>query len=124
MNRFTYYDGLNVGCYLWDKPGGDTVMTNPAIRKLAAYEDTGLTPEEVAELARAKAEERIIIMPFRIGEIVYEVIPNNYHTKSRLGKPYIEERKIGYDWLKEIGKSIFATREEAEAALERRKTNE
>lgn len=34
-----------------------------AITRLAAYEDTGLTPEEVAELAEAKQEGRLILPP-------------------------------------------------------------
>ena len=33
-----------------------------AIERLAAYEDTGLTPEEVAELARAKDRGRLVTL--------------------------------------------------------------
>jgi len=32
-----------------------------AINKLAAYEDTGLTPERCAELAAAEAEARLVV---------------------------------------------------------------
>ena len=31
--------------------------------RLAAYQDTGLTPEEVAELAKVKQEGRLVILP-------------------------------------------------------------
>lgn len=37
--------------------------------RLAAYEDTGLTPEEVQKIATAKAEGRLIIRPFTWDEI-------------------------------------------------------
>lgn len=33
-----------------------------AISRLAAYEDTGLTPEEVAELAEAKKAGRLVVL--------------------------------------------------------------
>jgi hypothetical protein len=33
------------------------------IKRLCEYEDTGLTPEEVAELAKAKADGRCVVLP-------------------------------------------------------------
>ena len=39
--------------------------------KLAAYEDSGLSPEEVQELAKAKADGRLVVLPCKIGEKVY-----------------------------------------------------
>lgn len=43
-----------------DGSGCNCIGANKAYDRLAAYEDTGLTPEEVAELARAKSEGRIV----------------------------------------------------------------
>lgn len=38
-------------------------ILNYASEKLAAYEASGLTPEEVQELAQAKAEGRLVVLP-------------------------------------------------------------
>lgn len=50
------------------KNGHDDICDQIANR-LAAYEDTGLTPEEVQKIATAKAEGRLIIRPFTWEEI-------------------------------------------------------
>jgi hypothetical protein len=42
-----------------------------AIDRLAAYEDTGLTPEEVAELAKAKADGRLMVLPCKVGDYLW-----------------------------------------------------
>jgi hypothetical protein len=34
--------------------------------RLAAYEDTGLSPEEVAELAKAKEDGRLVVLPCKV----------------------------------------------------------
>lgn len=41
--------------------------------RLASYEDTGLTPEEVAKLAEAKADGRLVELPCKIGADVYTI---------------------------------------------------
>lgn len=59
MERLTecdYLDGIKVGNL---KVGVDT---RDAIDHLSAYEDTGLEPEEVAELAQAKADGRLVVL--------------------------------------------------------------
>lgn len=35
-------------------------------KELAAYEDTGLSPEEVAELAKAKEDGRLVVLPCKV----------------------------------------------------------
>lgn len=40
----------------------------PAIERLAAYEDTGLEPEEVAALAEAEQDGRLVVLPCKVGE--------------------------------------------------------
>ena len=42
--------------------------------KLAAYEDSGLSPEEVQELAKAKAEGRLVVLPCKVGDTVYAIV--------------------------------------------------
>ena len=49
----------------WSKPAQE------AIDRLAAYEDSGLSPEEVQELAKAKADGRVMMLPCKPGDKVY-----------------------------------------------------
>lgn len=123
--------------------------------RLAAYEDTGLTPEEVAalvkdwsdlctivgecggidrmrELAEADKDGRLVVLPCKVGDIVWANLDGMRHTR----KCVIEFANIGsrvttivfstVDGLREqygvnpcsFGKTVFLTREEAEKALE------
>ena len=48
--------------------------------RLAAYEDSGLSPEEVQKMARAKAEGRLVVLPETgIGDL-----SDGYHTFNEL----------------------------------------
>lgn len=114
---------------------------------LAAYEDTGLTPEQCAEyakadregryivlrdaeqegikrlreLAEADKEGRIVVLPCKVGDTVYKVIT------IQAQKPVMLETRVktlgqAADVSQLIGKknkviNIFLTREQAEAAL-------
>lgn len=44
-----------------------------AISKLGAYEDTGLSPECMMELAMAQEERRLVVLPCGIGSTVYVI---------------------------------------------------
>ena len=111
--------------------------------ELAAYEDTGLTPERCAEFARADAEGRYIVMrdaeqegvarlrelaeadkngrvvvlPCKVGTATYYIhYPIAlYPDKS---EPEIKRGIFTLPDLDRFGHSVFLTREEAEAALE------
>lgn len=101
------------------------VKDNEAITRLAEYEDSGLSPEEVQEFAKAKAEGRLVVLPCKTEDTVFIV----YATKKIL-ETTVDKRAWtdddGYmlrtkeEWFKEkdIGKTVFLTREEAEKALE------
>lgn len=107
--------------------------------RLKAYEDTGLTPEEVEnlqaaeslrdkaqitkvfgltaervhELAKADAEGRLIVLPVKEGTKVWRLLP-------RLNSaPEIKEMYFNLFSMQpeDFGKTIFLTRGEAEAAL-------
>ena len=124
--------------------------------RLAAYEDTGLTPEEVSELikdwsdlcmtirecggidrlrelAEADKGERVMVLPCKVGDRLYEVTGRKtisvYKVKAirvELFGLFIEWDIVeGFVWQSlsginagEIGKTVFLTREEAEKALE------
>lgn len=123
-----------------------------AIDRLAAYEDTGLEPEEVAEVYRrfsearaiatdlgqkyadladellqAEAEGRLLVLPCKVGDTVYwihghNVLPvyiqwfeTNEYGWCACGKyPPRATPTLKFD---DFGKTVFLTREEAEAAL-------
>ena len=127
--------------------------------RLAAYEDTGLTPERCAEFARADAEGRYIVMrdaeqegvarlrelaeadmdgrvlvlPCKVGDTVYEVTSRKTISEYRVKAIRVELFCTFIEWdivagfvdksifgvpVDDIGKTVFLTREEAEAALE------
>lgn len=107
---------------------------------LAAYEDTGLTPESVEalklsmmgkaiaeikefnglpvdrlrELAEADKDGRVVVLPCKVGDTVYVI-------SWRLnGRHEIEERVFSLTYFDpaKYGKDYFLSREEAEKALE------
>ena len=109
------------------------------VDRLAAYEDTGLSPEQVQELAKAKADGRLVELPCKIGDEVWflekqlditngtcsTVISEHIVTEIR-GNKYnplwymaSSERCTHRDFHPtELGKTVFLTREAAEKALE------
>ena len=121
--------------------------------RLKAYEDTGLTPEEVndavvgskllaksklvsafgvaaerlRELADADKDGRLMVLPCKVGDTVYQLFAGNPDN------PVISTLKINTaaEAVKLIGKmgmhkftGTFLTREEAEKALEARKNGD
>ena len=123
------------------------------VERLAAYEDTGLTPEDCArateiddilldeyypigrmrELIKADKDGRVVVLPCKVGDRLYEVTGRKtisvYKVRAIRGELFclfIEWDIVeGFVWQSlsdinagEIGKTIFLTREEAEAALE------
>ena len=109
-----------------------------AAHRLADYEDTGLTPGEVRslwgewnammsvlnsiggydrlrELAWADKKGRVVVLPCSVGDTAYrlqyiEETPGRYVVG-------VTEMKFSLEWVADVGKTIFATREEAELAL-------
>lgn len=123
-----------------------------AIDRLAAYEDTGLTPEEIITLksikswadavehefekhTQAEKDGRLVVLPCRLGGTVYANFALRGDYLREKDKPYpCEVVFIGLSKepflhiqfkngrvfpvnFSEVGKSVFLTREEAEAAL-------
>lgn len=132
-------------------------VINKAVDRLAAYEETGLEPEEIEllakqrdlyvdacgelplkrirELAQADREGRCVVMPCEVGSKVYMPFCDEV-VEKRIGQflvnGYTEPRiwtDIDCDWATTqrvrwdlaFGKTVFLTREEAEAALRREK---
>lgn len=117
--------------------------------RLAAYEDTGLEPEEIyevrfliaaqrdpqklarlRELVLADQDGRLVVLPAKtVFELVWDAGPDcdlvcpvsidghgccDFCDKGEL---CIYERKCLQEHIEQIGKTVFLTREEAEAAL-------
>lgn len=115
--------------------------------RLAAYEKTGLTPEQcenakaiieyafsadtskaerIRELLKADKDGRLVVLPCKVGDTVWITgsVRRLYSEKVRTffcGNPSSVQmiRTTGCDIpIHEFGKTVFLTREEAEKALE------
>jgi len=109
--------------------------------RLAAYEDIGLSPEEVQELkvsvkicedcwnhAQAKAEGRLLVLPCKVGTRVWVIgqdcdLCHDMYTEEPCLFGDCEYRKVIESvflpgMTDEFGKTVFLTREAAEKALE------
>lgn len=133
MKRYTYFDGGK-----WRLKIGDTEYSGDWVDRLAAYEETGLEPEAVEhlklasmgkaiaeikefegvpidrlrELAQAEKEGRLVVLPCEIESPVYS------HARKLDGADYVRETEFWWSDIPQMGKTVFLTREAAEAALE------
>lgn len=138
--------------------GGNCAMNckweEAAWSRLAAYEDTGLTPEEIKELLHdttgplhrklgewidADASGRLVVLPCKVGDTLWVTGRDNVPREMELEAPDIRTVCTDEDNLcmsmcnrkpdgfcayrlrndgADIGKTVFLTCEEAEAALE------
>ena len=131
-----------------------------AANRLAAYEDTGLTPEQcknaktiiesafsddtskverIRELLKADRDGRLVVLPCKVGDTLWVTGHDNVPREMELEAPDIRAVCTDEDNLcmstcnrkpdgfcayrlrndgADIGKTVFLTREEAEAALE------
>ena len=103
--------------------------TGRIIDHLAAYEDSGLSPEEVQELAKAKADGRLLVLSCKVGETIWKIkAVFSYFSKpmeDRVERIIISSNEIlvcctsGTKFsVNSIGKTVFLTRAAAEKALE------
>lgn len=143
MERLTYRD--KDGFPMMKKRGG---CKQGGVERLAAYEDTGLTPEEIdmdheaaeqlrqlcqgcdfdrlEKLAEADKDGRLVVLPCKVGDTLFRVFAGeilehkvgNMRYLAIQGRWDIETYPFCPYVESSIGKTIFLTREEAEAALE------
>ena len=99
------------------------------VNRLAAYEDSGLSPEQVQELVKAKEDGRLVVLPCKVGDTIWKIkAVFSYFSKpmeDRVERIIITNSEIlvyctsGTKFsVNSIGKIVFLTREEAEKALE------
>jgi hypothetical protein len=133
------------GCKIKDCPFEIAVC-----ERLAAYEDIGLTPEEIKapftedtmiklaaqalgveadrlrELAEADKDGRVIVLPAKIGDTLYAVTRFGIEKRvvKEIAAPFFyntyesSDRAALPTAIRNFGKTVFLTREEAEKALQ------
>ena len=133
MERLTYR--LNDQC---DNPT-DSIILMPYLRyedsetrkkilnRLAAYEETGMEPDDMGhwmDWFRAECEGRMVVLPCKAGDHVWvdgrEAVVENffgYETERYLHAQFYDNMQYIDIPFTEIGKTVFLTSEEAEAAL-------
>lgn len=147
MERYTYFDGGK-----WRLKIGDTEYSGDWVDRLAAYEETRLEPEDMKkafnEDATLKLAGQILgVTPGRLRELAqaYRLLGNTVYEPNKRG--VISTYKVisvhfsgcsilvGWDLLDGIysnlngfeisalGKTVFLTREAAEAALKKMEGN-
>ena len=120
--------------YLMLTAESNTDLVERVFSRLADYEDSGLTPERVQELADAERDGRLVVLPCKFGDVVYviagdaiaemrvgNIFPSGFIVKNKLCNLYLTATTGGaYSCAitSEIGKTVFLTRAEAEAALQ------
>ena len=159
MERYTYFDGGK-----WRMRVGDAEYSGKETERLAAYEETGLEPEEIErildsygrgmtlrtenaqrleiikeipinrlrELAQAEKEGRLVVLPCDVGDKLYDVTLGEVREKIVISLSMLLSKSVNhlvihaenfrnavtsYE-LQDIGKTVFLTREAAEAALD------
>ena len=122
----------------------DCTFETAVCERLAAYEDIGLTPEEIIkigmeteagcvraiarmygvdtnrlrELAAADRDGRCVVLPCKVGDTVWR-IKRTFETYPDKSEPYIEPDAFLLQDVFNIGKTVFLTREEADHELKR-----
>ena len=139
--------------------GANCYCIGPMVDRLAAYEDTGLEPEQVMELKsftqggihkvddgwkhvqdllQAEQDGRLVVLPSKtVWELTMDAGPDCDMKcpvdawDESLGcdlcskaKQFAYERPCAQERMKELGKTVFLTREEAEAAMAKKGDSE
>lgn len=145
QTRYAYYPRCfeepcyGSGCKIKDCPFETAVC-----ERLAAYEDTGLTPEEVErskleieagcikaiartygidinrlrKFAEADKDGLVVVLPCKAGTPVWR-ITWTFATYPDKSKQYVRNDTFFLSDLLAFGKTVFLTREEAEKALQK-----
>lgn len=82
--------------------------------------------ERVQELAQAEKDGRLVVLPCKVGDTVFAAETNPVIPLVVVHVGVILDGKDGEDWesLDNFGKTVFLTREEAEAALKKEEASD
>ena len=103
------------------------------IDRLAAYEDA-MPLERAQELAQAEKDGRLVVLPCKVGDTVYEANKRGFVSIYEVISIHVSSYSILVGWnlvdgiysnlngfeVSALGKTVFLTRAEAEAALKKR----
>ena len=130
MERLTYF---KVG--YWRVNFSGVQYQADFVDRLAAYEDSRLSPEDAAnlhailrlgdgmtlmrlrELAEADKDGRCVVLPCKVGDTIWR-LKRTFETYPDKSKPYTEADGFLLQDIWNVGKNVFMTREEAEKALQ------
>lgn len=108
------------------------IETGLTVRDMIDNPEPIVLTEHIIELLNAEQEGRLIVLPCKPGDTVYEVVPacdgnydfctylggrGNFRCASNMCGGYVVEVPFDALFRHMIGKTLFLTREEAEAAL-------
>jgi hypothetical protein len=116
-------------------PYNDACSARKVWERLKAYEDMvrDIRTDRLRELAEADKDGRVVVLPCKAGDTVYEVTSRKTISEYRVKAIRVELFCTFIEWditagfvdksifgvpVDEIGKTVFLTREEAEKALE------
>lgn len=114
MDRLTEWTGKR-WIAVQEKLNGKTIGDKDIYAKLAHYEDTSLTPAELAELAQGKKDGLVVVLPCKLGTKVYEAICK----KDNRDCHYVLNYTFSWNTYTAVTESLhkgtlFYTRKEAE----------
>ena len=99
-----------------------TNMTNYVLNPYSDIEERLMDIEDILgdeydldrlrELAQADQEGRCVVLPCRIGDTVWTLLPE-------CGRYFVREDRFSVSMFNHIGKTVFLTKEEAKDALRR-----
>lgn len=138
MERLTEHFGNSIfikWCKtLYANQESKTAPASNAIVRLAAYEDA-MPLERAQELAQVEKDGRLAVLPCKVGNKVYEPNKRGFISIYEVTSIHVLACSVIVGWklvdgicsnldgfeMSALGKSVFLTREEAEAALKKRK---
>lgn len=83
--------------------------------------------KNILRMVKADAEGRLLVLPRKVGDTVYEIleetVPNHYFYISEHKVQDVSMKAVKYadEWESYDYENLYFTREEAEAALEKRR---
>ena len=79
--------------------------------------------KNILRMVKADTEGRLLVLPCRVYEILEETVPNHYFYISEHKVQDVSVKAVKYadEWASYDYENLYFTREEAEAALEKRR---
>ena len=89
------------------------ISAHDAFARLSAIKDIlgdDYSLDRLQELVEADREGRCVVLPCKVGETVWTLLPE-------CGKYFVRKAGFSVSMFRQIGKTVFLTRESADAAM-------